>query len=144
MHAPGHHGRRKMMRAGYDIGDDFCFGRIRHARFQDAHNRGRARPQVNVAQRLPEVLEWFALRWGSKPHPLTENYFQWQVVNGMAVALCRDVEPFLVQKRAQALNIIAFSEAIIPGKGFGSLMTEDMDFHQTEAQRLNASPNRRS
>jgi len=125
----------KAYAAGFLDGDG-CFGIYR--------SRGRARPQVNVAQRLPEVLEWFALRWGSKPHPLTENYFQWQVVNGMAVALCRDVEPFLVQKRAQALNIIAFSEAIIPGKGFGSLMTEDMDFHQTEAQRLNASPNRRS
>ena len=40
---PGHHRRRKMMRAGDDVGDDFGFRRIRHRRLQHADDRGRAR-----------------------------------------------------------------------------------------------------
>ena len=36
VHASGHHRRRQMMRAGYDIRDDFRIRRIRYRRLQDA------------------------------------------------------------------------------------------------------------
>ncbi len=43
MYAAGHHGGRKMMRAGDDVGDDLGVLRIRDARLQNTHHRGRAR-----------------------------------------------------------------------------------------------------
>ena len=43
MDAAGDHGGGEMVRAGDDVGDDFGFGGIRHGRFEDADDGGRAR-----------------------------------------------------------------------------------------------------
>ena len=53
MHAPGHHRRRQMMRAGHDVGDDLGFRRIRHRRFQHADDGRRARRPAGRSCRAP-------------------------------------------------------------------------------------------
>src|SRR5215475_13341632 len=42
MDPSGHHGCREMVRAGHDVCYYLGFRWIRHRRFQDAHNSGRA------------------------------------------------------------------------------------------------------
>lgn len=105
------------------------------------------RGQVNIAQRESDILEWFALRWGGAVHhmsgPRGNSYSQWQVVNGMAAALCRDVEPHLKAKRPQALNVIAFMDAKGPGRGFGVHDWSKAEAFEAESRRLNGRPARR-
>jgi hypothetical protein len=79
------------------------------------------RAEISAAQREPAVLQWLAARWGATVREQVIDgriYYQWHVVGGMAEALCRDIEPYLIVKTSQAGNLLSFCKSAAPIEGW--------------------------